>query len=62
MDNEWYDEHYIGFHKVVISGQTKDDKQIEVELSKEQKEKLWDFNFRQAQDKKKFFRELLSEA
>lgn len=59
MGNEWYDEHYIGFDKILLSGQNVNGEAFELTLTEEQKELLYNFNFDQAQDKKHFFRELL---
>lgn len=59
MENEWYDEHYINFDKVIISGRTVNDVEIEYELDELQKTSLEDFKIRQHAEYKRFMRGLL---
>lgn len=60
MSNEWYDEHYIGFDKVVVSGQNMGGNPIEIELNQDQKFKLEAFNTQLRDMRFTFFRELLN--
>lgn len=61
MDNEWYEIHYIDCNRKIILEGSRNDVYLELELSEEQKERLYDFNSIQEQERKTFYRGILNE-
>lgn len=59
MSDTWINIHYIGFHKIIVEGSF-DGQEFEFELTKEQKEKLYDFNYEQRQREIDFFKGLFN--
>lgn len=57
---EHYDEHYLGYEKVIIAGIDVNNNNIEIELTQEQKFNLEAFNTQLREMRFTFFRELLN--
>lgn len=60
MINEWYDVHHISCNKVIVSGQTSEDEQVEVLLSEEQRRFLENFEMSQSTARTRFLKDLIS--
>ena len=60
MINEWYDVHHISWNKVIISGQTSEDEEVEVVLSEEQRKFLENFELSQSSARTRFLKDLIS--
>lgn len=59
MENEWLELVYINYNKVIVAGMLKD-LTVEIELTEEQKELVYDFNREQEEDKFNFLKGLIS--
>jgi len=59
MESQWIDLEYVHFGRRIFASGCIEDKEFCIELSEEQREKVWDFNDKQRREKTKFLTELL---
>lgn len=59
MESEYYDVHYLTYHKVIVTGVDFFGAVVEVELSDEQREYLMNFEQSQQSARKRFLKGLI---